>query len=203
MPGVRWVRADLCNSADRQRLIAEAGTGLGGLVQAAGIIDGAPWTTIDEAEIDRILAVNIKAPLLLLRDLTAALTDGASLVLVGSIAARRASPNAMVYAASKAALHSLAASLALALSPRAIRVNIAAPGLIDTPLTDTLNARLSAEAGIDVAAMASRRAADIPLSRLGTPDDVARTCLWMLSREAGYLTGSTLFSTGGVLAGAI
>jgi NAD(P)-dependent dehydrogenase (short-subunit alcohol dehydrogenase family) len=203
LPGVRWLAADLCHAEDRARLAAAVADGLDGLVHAAGIIDTAPWTSIAEDEIDRILAVNLKAPLLLLRDLARQVADGASVVLVGSIAARRASPNAMVYAASKAALHSLGASLALALAPRGIRVNIAAPGLIDTPLTDQLNARLAREAGIDVATMASRRAADIPLGRLGTPDDVARLCMLLLSREAAYLDAATVYGTGGALAGSI
>jgi NAD(P)-dependent dehydrogenase (short-subunit alcohol dehydrogenase family) len=201
-PGaVHWVEADLCVAADRRRLVAAIGPGLDGVVQAAGVIDGKPWTAIDEADIDRILSVNLKAPLLLARELGGSLADGAAVVLVGSIAARRASPNAMVYAASKAALHSVAASLALALAPRGIRVNVAAPGLIDTALTDGLNARLAREAGTDVATMAARRAADIPLGRLGTPDDVARLCLFLLSSEAAYLDAASVFATGGALAG--
>ncbi len=201
--GVRWLVADLCRVDDRAHVASAVAGGLDGLIHAAGIIDTAPWTAIAEEEIDRILAVNLKAPLLLLRDLAKQLSDGASIVLVGSIAARRASPNAMVYAASKAALHSLGASLALALAPRGIRVNIAAPGLIDTPLTDQLNARLAREAGIDVATMASRRASDIPLGRLGTPDDVARLCLMLLSQGADYLDAATVYGTGGALAGSI
>lgn len=199
---VTWVEADLCTASDRKRLIDATGD-LHGVVQAAGIIDGAPWTTIAEADIDRILAVNLKAPLLLMRGLAPRLADGAAVVLVGSIAARRASPNAMVYAASKAALHSLAASMALALAPRSIRVNVAAPGLIDTPLTDGLNERLAREAGLDIDTLASRRASDIPLGRLGSPADVARLCLFLLSREASYLDAATVFGTGGALAGAI
>ena len=203
LPGVEWLNADLCRSKDRARLVEAVPEGLDGLVHAAGIIDAAPWTSIAEEDIDRILAVNLKAPLLLLRDVASRLADAASVVLVGSIATRRASPNAMVYAASKAALHSLGASMALALAPRRIRVNIAAPGLIDTPLTDGLNARLAREAGLDVATMAARRSADIPLGRIGTPDDVAHLCLVLLSPDSAYLDAATVFGTGGSLAGAI
>jgi NAD(P)-dependent dehydrogenase (short-subunit alcohol dehydrogenase family) len=176
--GVRWLVADLCRVDDRAHVASAVAGGLDGLIHAAGIIDTAPWTAIAEEEIDRILAVNLKAPLLLLRDLAKQLSDGASIVLVGSM-------------------------LALALAPRGIRVNIAAPGLIDTPLTDQLNARLAREAGIDVATMASRRASDIPLGRLGTPDDVARLCLMLLSQGADYLDAATVYGTGGALAGSI
>lgn len=203
LPGVQWLSADLCRPEDRARLVAAVPDGLDGLVHAAGIIDAASWMSMTEEEVDRILAVNLKAPLLLVRDVAPRLADAASVVLVGSIATRRASPNAMVYAASKAGLHSLGASLALALAPRGIRVNIAAPGLIDTPLTDGLNARLAHEAGLDVATMAARRSADIPLGRIGTPDDVAHLCLVLLSPDSAYLDAATVYGTGGALAGAI
>ena len=89
----------------------------------------------------------------------------------------------------------------LLLQPRDIRVNVVAPGLIDTPLTDTLNVALAEKRGLSVAAVAAERAAAIPLGRAGTADEVADTCLYLLSRQSAYMTGSTLFSTGGVLAG--
>ena len=85
--------------------------------------------------------------------------------------------------------------------PRGIRVNVVAPGLIDTPLTDGLNATLAARRNVPIETIVSERAAPIPLGRAGTAEEVADTCLYLLSRQSSYMTGSTLFSTGGVLAG--
>jgi NAD(P)-dependent dehydrogenase (short-subunit alcohol dehydrogenase family) len=124
-------------------------------------------------------------------------------VLMGSIAAVRASPKTPFYAASKAALRNLGASLAMILQPRGMRVNVVAPGLIDTPLTDALNLRLAGERGLAVAQVAAERAQAVPAGRAGTPDEVVSACLFFLSRQASYCTGTTLHPTGGVWAGTI
>ncbi|MGO4833986.1 SDR family NAD(P)-dependent oxidoreductase, partial [Rhizobiaceae sp. 2RAB30] len=113
------------------------------------------------------------------------------------------SPATPFYAASKAGLRNLAASLAMLLEPRRMRVNVVAPGLIDTPLTDALNLRLAADRGVDVGRIELDRAAAIPMGRAGTADEVADTCLFLLSRQSSYTTGATLFATGGVLAGIV
>jgi NAD(P)-dependent dehydrogenase (short-subunit alcohol dehydrogenase family) len=109
----------------------------------------------------------------------------------------------LCYAASKAGFRNLAASLALLLQPRGIRVNVVAPGLIDTPLTDALNVTLAERRGVSIDTVVADRAAQIPLGRAGSADEVADTCLYLLSRQSSYVSGSTLFSTGGVLAGVI
>ncbi|MCZ8097605.1 MAG: SDR family NAD(P)-dependent oxidoreductase [Burkholderiales bacterium] len=203
LANVAWLQADMTSAADRARIVGAAGPRVEGVVHAAGLIDGAPWDAMEEEAIQRILSVNVVSPALLLRDLGPALADGGAVVLVGSIAARRASPNALFYAASKAALHSVGASLAVALAGRGIRVNVLAPGLIDTPLTDQLNDRLAREAGRPPDEVARARAQGIPAGRLGSPDDIAALCLQLLSGASGYVSGATLFATGGVLAGAI
>jgi NAD(P)-dependent dehydrogenase (short-subunit alcohol dehydrogenase family) len=149
----------------------------------------------------RLLNVNLLAPYFLLRELLPRLTGDASVVVVGSIASLRGSPATPFYSASKAGLRNLAASLALLLQPRGIRVNVVAPGLIDTPLTDALNRSMAEKRGISVEAIVAERAGPIPMGRAGTADEVADTCLYLLSKQSAYMTGSTLFTTGGVLAG--
>jgi NAD(P)-dependent dehydrogenase (short-subunit alcohol dehydrogenase family) len=131
------------------------------------------------------------------------LASDASVVLMGSVSALRASPKTPFYAASKAGLRNLGASLAMVLQPRGMRVNVVAPGLIDTPLTDALNVRLARERGLTVEQVAAERAQAIPAGRAGTPDEVASACLFFLSRQASYCTGTTLHATGGVWAGTI
>ncbi|MCR6670746.1 MAG: SDR family oxidoreductase [Devosia ginsengisoli] len=100
-------------------------------------------------------------------------------------------------------MRNLAASLSLLLQPLGIRVNVVAPGLIDTPLTAALNADLAERRGVAVDMIEAERAAVIPMGRAGTSEEVADSCLYLLSDRSSYLTGSTMFATGGVLAGMI
>jgi NAD(P)-dependent dehydrogenase (short-subunit alcohol dehydrogenase family) len=204
---VQWIAADLSLRTGRTA-VAEAAMGagaapVGGFVHVAGILDPADWDVIDEAQIERLFALNLQAPFFLARALLPAFTADASIVLMGSIAGQRASPRTPFYAASKAALRNLGASLALAFQPRGIRVNLVAPGLIDTPLTDALNQRLASERGLTVAQIQAERAQPIPVGRAGTVDEVVSACLFLLSRQSSYCTGTTLYSTGGVMAGVI
>ncbi|QQR38421.1 SDR family NAD(P)-dependent oxidoreductase [Devosia rhizoryzae] len=198
--GQHWLTADIGSKSGRDAIVARLNHPIGGLVFAAGILDTADWQTIDEDAAAELLAVNLTAPLFLTRALLPLLA-GASIVIVGSIAGLRGSPATPLYAASKAGLRNLAASMALLLQPNDIRVNVVAPGLIDTPLTAGLNAELAQRRNISIAAIEAERAAPIPLGRAGTSQEVADACLYLLSRQSGYVTGSTLFATGGVLAG--
>jgi NAD(P)-dependent dehydrogenase (short-subunit alcohol dehydrogenase family) len=84
-----------------------------------------------------------------------------------------------------------------------VRVNVLAPGLIDTQLTNSLNDRLAVQNTRSILEIAAERAAQVPLGRAGAPEEVAHACAFLLSREASYVAGSTLFATGGVLAGTI
>lgn len=199
-PGA-WSIADLADPGSAEHVAGAAAAELDGVVLAAGILDPAAWDAITPEAAARLLAVNLISPYFLLRALLPKLADGASVVVVGSIAGLRGAPATPFYAASKAGLRNLAASLALLLQPRGIRVNTVAPGLIDTPLTAGLNATLAAQRGVSLAQVEAERAAPIPLGRAGTAEEVADTCLYLLSRQSAYMTGSTLFSTGGVLAG--
>jgi NAD(P)-dependent dehydrogenase (short-subunit alcohol dehydrogenase family) len=198
-----WVSADIATREGRTAIAKDAGEGLGGLVLAAGILDPAEWAAIDEAQAASVFAVNLFGPAFLVRDLEPKLADGASVVLVGSVAGLRASPATPFYAASKAALRNMAASLAALFQPRGIRVNTVAPGLIDTPLTARLNDELARRRGIDVSEIVAERAAAIPMGRAGSSEEVADAVLYLLSGQSSYLTGSTLTATGGVLAGSI
>jgi len=195
-----WIGADLSDVGSYAQIANSAGD-LDGVVLAAGILDGAEWDAIEPDAAMHLLNVNLVGPYFLLRALLPRLSEASSVVVVGSIAGLRGSPATPFYAASKAGLRNLAASLALLLEPRGIRVNVVAPGLIDTPLTDGLNVTLAQKRGLSVAAVAAERAAAIPLGRAGSTDEVADSCLYLLSRQSAYMTGSTLFTTGGVLAG--
>jgi 3-oxoacyl-[acyl-carrier protein] reductase len=109
-----------------------------------------------------------------------------SIVALSSIAAERGGRGHANYVASKGAINAMTRSLAIELAPRRIRVNAVAPGVIDTDMTARV--RMFAEAEIQ---------AQIPLRRLGSPEEVARAVRFLASPDASYITGHVLNVTGG------
>ncbi|WP_231727417.1 SDR family NAD(P)-dependent oxidoreductase [Sphingomonas sp. CCH15-F11] len=153
-----------------------------------------PGGTLDTAPEDftRLYEVNVTGFVRLAQPLIAAMAPGASIVIVSSINARFATPSLAAYAATKAALDNLTATLALELAPRGIRVNAIAPASIDTPLL----AGSFDRTGDPVAARAANVARH-PLGRIGQPADVANAALFLASDEAGWITGAVLRVDGG------
>lgn len=203
LPAIEWIEADLAETTERARLVEAVPMPLDGLVHACGIVSTARSAEIDEAEWDRVVAVNVKAPFFLSRDLAPRLAGGASVVFVGSIAAYRGTPDAPAYAASKAALRNVAATLALDWAPRGIRVNCLAPGLVDTPMTDAMNDVLAARRGVSLESVKASRETPIPLGRAASADEIASMVAVLLSSDTAYVTGATLVGAGGLLAGAV
>ena len=170
---------------------------IGAIVHVAGIIHTHPATSIDREIFDAIFTTNVFAPLDLVSKIHDRLVDGGSIVFVGSLAGLRASPSNLLYGASKAALHNAAKSLASDLSGRGVRVNVVAPGLIDTTLTDRTNEDLGALRRRSAEDMARDRSDKIPIGRIGRPEDVAGCVAYLLSDEAGFVTGAEFLITGG------
>ncbi|WP_293868174.1 SDR family NAD(P)-dependent oxidoreductase [uncultured Alsobacter sp.] len=198
-----WHRTDLAG-AEGWAALADAIEGpLSGFVHVAGIVLTQSIDEITEADWDRCFAVHVKAPFFMTRALSGRLEAGASVVLVGTVAARRASPENLVYGATKAALASMAASLSVSFATRGVRINVVAPGLIDTQLTHATTQKLSALRGTTPEATAKARVAGIPMGRAGEPDEVAGAVAWLLSRDSSYVTGTTIMVGGGLLAGSV
>ena len=202
-PGRLWLGGDITLADDRRRILEGVGAPIDGAVLAAGVLDSADWRQIDQAAAESLLAVNLLAPFFITRDLIPGLAPDASVVILGSIAGARASPGTPLYGASKAGLRNLSASLALLLQPFGARVNLLAPGLIDTLLTSQLNAVRAEELGVDVETIMKERTASIPLARAGTVTEVADAALFLLSPVSSYFSGASLYMTGGALAGGI
>ncbi|MBV8950027.1 MAG: SDR family oxidoreductase [Actinobacteria bacterium] len=139
-------------------------------------------TTVEEldlAEWNRVLAVDLTGVLLTFRAALACLADmGGSLLACGSSLALRPGTGLLPYVAAKAGVHAMARSLALELAPRGIRVNVVAPGLVDTPLTRGMAGHI--ERGLE----------SVPLGRLVELGDVAALAVHLMTDDARSVTGS-------------
>jgi NAD(P)-dependent dehydrogenase (short-subunit alcohol dehydrogenase family) len=120
---------------------------------------------------------------------------GGSIVVTGSIAALTSFPNHSAYCASKGALISLVRQLATDLAPQ-VRINIISPGQVDTPLF-----RNSVRAFPNPETIIQERKDNIPLKRLGFPDDIANVAIFLASDESCWITGSALTIDGGFMSG--
>lgn len=190
----RAVAADL---ADPSAARAAAGAavdalgGLDGLVNNAGIFQKMALADIAVEEWDRMMAINARAPLVLMQSVLDALraSGHGRIVNIASMGAKLAAPLEGHYAASKAALAALTRAAAVEWGEWGITVNAVSPGYV---LTEMGAAERSAA---EVAAWTSRS----PLGRLGRAEDVAAVVAFLLSDEAAYLTGQTVNITGGML----
>ncbi|WNH48949.1 SDR family oxidoreductase [Stenotrophomonas aracearum] len=159
----------------------------------AGAAKFAAYPDVDEALWDLTFNTNIKGPYFQLQALLPLLNSGASVLINGSINARIGMPNSSVYAASKAAVISLAKTLSAELLPRGVRVNVLSPGPVSTPIYGKL--------GLDKAALdatAAQIQSQIPLGRFGTPEEIAATVLHLSSPESAYIVGTEIIADGGM-----
>ncbi|MCP4292712.1 MAG: SDR family oxidoreductase [bacterium] len=161
------------------------------VVNNAGILNQGNFSELSEANWDRTLAVNLKGPFLVGQQLLKSRMNGATMVNISSVGGQTGGPKAPDYSASKAGLISLTRSLARLGAPDNIRVNAVAPGWIKTDIFDAEQLE-----NLEIKAQN-----EIPLARLGTPDEVARSVMFLLSQESSYLTGHCLNINGGMYFG--
>ncbi|HZN95953.1 MAG TPA: SDR family oxidoreductase [Myxococcales bacterium] len=162
------------------------------LVNAAGVFARTPATALDEGVMRRILAVNLEGALRCTSVLGARMADRGSgrIVHLASVSAGAGAALASVYAASKAGLIAAARSAARELGPRGVRVNVVAPGLIDTEM-------LAPDRELARQFVVPR----IPAGRLGTADEVAEMIAYLVTSAPDYLTGSVITLDGGLSVG--
>lgn len=193
--GAIGVQGDIASLADLDRLydvVAREAGRIDVLLANAGGGEFASLGDITEEHVERILATNVKGTLFTVQKALPLLVDGASVILTGSTAASRAVPAFSVYGASKAAIRSFARNWCLELAARRIRVNVLVPGATSTPGLHGLSP--SGEAG---QTFVSVMEAQIPLGRMGSPDETAAAALFLASDEASFVNGSELFADGG------
>ena len=191
---------DVGKVADDQRVIADGVAKMGRidiLVNNAGVERRAPFLDAGETDYDLVLNVNLKGVFFLtqafarhVRDRGGRQDGGGRVINISSVHEEQPFPHIASYCASKGGVKMLMRDLAIELAPLGINVNNVAPGAIETPI----NAHLMSDPVLMKALLAN-----IPLQRLGTPDDVAATVAFLASEAAAYMTGSTLVVDGGLL----
>ena len=191
------VPADLATEAECRRLADELGArepGLHILVNNAGATWGAPMAEFDDAAWDRVLDLNVKGVFHLTRFLVPQLAavatheDPSRVINIGSIDGIHVpSLETYSYSASKAAVHQMTRVLASQLAPKHITVNAIAPGPFESKMM---------KATLDF--FGDQIAASAPLRRIGRPDDMAGTAIFLSSRAGSYLTGTVIPVDGGI-----
>jgi len=189
------VQADVSVTSEVRDLIAKGADLLGGLdilVNNAGIETHAAFWDVTEADYDAVLNVNLKgtffATQAFVQHCRAAGTQG-RVINISSVHEDMAFPNFAAYCASKGGIRMLTRTLAVELGPLGITINSIAPGAIETPI----NTKLLHDP-VKLRALTSQ----IPLGRLGQPDDVASLAVFLASSESRYMTGSTYLVDGGL-----
>ena len=192
------VRGDVGTPEDLDGLYAkvkEAGAGIDILMANAGATRVSRLGEITDDDLDALLTTNVKGVVYTVQKALPLLNDNASIILTGSTTADRGRPGLSIYAATKAAVRSLARTWASELADRKIRVNVLVAGSTATPGSDALAAQTDPDASIQE--FRAGRVATIPLRRFAEPVEIAHAAVFLASDLASFTTGSTLTADGG------
>lgn len=187
------VRSDVSKPDDLDRLVAaitEHGTGLDAVFVNAGGGEFAPLESIGWQDFEQTFHTNVGGALFTVQKVLPLLNPGAAIVLTGSSSAGKGTPAFGLYAASKAAIRSLGRTWAGELVGRGIRVNTIVPGPTETP-------GLGGLVPDNPQGLFQQLAAGIPMKRIGRPEEIANTVLFLVSDQSSFMTGAEVFVDGG------
>jgi 3-oxoacyl-[acyl-carrier protein] reductase len=187
------VGADVAKPEDIKKLFAEAKKAFGRvdiLVNNAGIYEFAPLENVTPEHFRKQFDLNVMGLILATQEAARQFGPaGGSVVNISSVVATLAPPNGSVYSATKAAVDTVTRSLAKELGPKKVRVNSVNPGLVETEGTHAQ--------GIIEGDMHKQVEAQTPLGRIGRVDDIAPAVAFLASNDAKWITGETLYVSGG------
>jgi 3-oxoacyl-[acyl-carrier protein] reductase len=182
--------SDEVQAADAMKAFLAASEGaIYGLVNNAGITKDGLLLRMKPEDFDRVIAVNLRSAFLLTQAALKPMIRAREgrILNISSVNGLRGAPGQANYAASKAGLIGFSKSVAREAGSRGITCNVLAPGFIETDMTEALPEEMRAEV-----------AAQAPLGRLGTPEDIAQAALFLLSPASAYITGQVLAVDGGL-----
>lgn len=197
--GLESITADLTIGEQRRNLVERTGP-IDLLVNAAGVSITRRLYETAEDDWDRTFEINAKVPFFLMQQVSASMPDGGAIVNFASIAGKIASNvDGVPYNASKAAVIAMTRTFAFALASRRIRVNAICPGVTDTPMLSGIFDEQSRLSGESADSLVDKYLTRVPLGRLGKPDEIARSVIFLLSGAASYITGQAINVCGGLV----
>lgn len=184
------LKGDVSNPKDVEKIVKTLLNKTGQidiLVNNAGIYNRSYFEDVSFEKWNEVLSINLTGCFNICKDVIPHMKKGSKIIFISSQLAFKGSSHGADYATSKAGILGLMRSLSLELASKKINVNAVAPGTIDTDII----ANYTEE-------MRRKRAEEIPLKRLGTPEDIANTCLFLASDLSDYITGETINVNGGL-----
>ena len=160
------------------------------LVNNSGVYEFTPIEAITEEQFHKAFNVNVLGLLLTTQAAVKHLSEGASIINIGSVASRITPPNSVVYTGTKGAVDAITGVLSRELGPKKIRVNTINPGVVETEGTHS--------GGVIGSDFEKAAIAQTPLGRIGQPGDIASIAVFLASEDSAWLTGEQLLATGGL-----
>jgi NAD(P)-dependent dehydrogenase (short-subunit alcohol dehydrogenase family) len=197
-PNAIAIEADANDIAATEAAVKQAAEKFGKLdvvFANAGIPGGTPLGSAKLEIFEKVIRTNLTAVFFTVQAALPHLKDGASIILNGSVISVLGNPGYAAYAASKAGVRAMARVMASELSPRNIRVNVVSPGATRTPIWGAATATPEAEKVLE-----KRIGLSTPLGRIGEPDHISKTVLFLASDDSAHIQGQELFVDGGVTA---
>jgi NAD(P)-dependent dehydrogenase (short-subunit alcohol dehydrogenase family) len=197
--GAETLVANVAEPSGRDAIVAAAGD-VRYLVNAAGILFVTSIWEVSLEDWRRLYAVNVEGTFFLCQALGQRMSAGGAIVNLSSSSAKLSSTFEVTpYSSSKAAVLGITRSFAYALAPRDVRVNAVCPGVIDTPMQDKVLEQVAPLRGMTAEELGVARLKTVPLGRVGTAEECAGLIWFLLSDEAGYMTGQAINQTGGLV----
>ena len=202
-PAAKAVKLDVTDLSQIDRVVAEIDAEYGGidiLVNNAAIFDMAPINELTEDSYERVLGINLKGPLFMMKAVSNVMIKrgrGGKIINMASQAGRRGEALVTLYCASKAAIISATQSAALALVKHGINVNAIAPGVVDGEHWDVVDANFAKWEGLKPGEKKAAVAKSVPIGRFATPQDITGMAVFLASSESDYILAQTFGVDGG------
>ncbi|WP_139974011.1 L-iditol 2-dehydrogenase [Ochrobactrum sp. CGA5] len=200
---VKAVKLDVTDIGQIDRVVAEIDTEYGGidiLVNNAAIFDMAPINELTEDSYERVLGINLKGPLFMMKAVSNVMIKrgrGGKIINMASQAGRRGEALVTLYCASKAAIISASQSAALALIKHGINVNAIAPGVVDGEHWDVVDANFAKWEGLKPGEKKAAVAKSVPIGRFARPEDITGMAVFLATSDSDYILAQTFGVDGG------